>query len=131
MLLKMLIVPVLQKTTPDLLYSFPLLILSACIWTSADVWEGVKFYLFIYGCFTWVLMKLLFCGHRIQDTWTEGAEKIEEFGEHTLYATSDTDPWLRGLASYVLTVGFNIHVTHHLFPTADHKMLPQLDEIVE
>ena len=127
MILKLLIVPILKKTSPDFLYSFPLLIMSACIWNSESGWEGIKFYLFIYGCFTFILMKSLFCGHRIQDTWSEGAEKIEDYGEHTIYATSDTDAWIHGLASYILLAGFNVHVAHHFFPTADHKILPKLD----
>ena len=72
-------------------------------------------------------MKVLFCGHRIQDTWTEGSEKIEDYGEHTVYATSDTDNWIHGVWSYILLAGFNVHVAHHFFPTADHRMLPLVD----
>lgn len=69
-------------------------------------------------------MKILLCGHRIQDTWTEGCEKIEDYGEHTINATSDTDVWITGIWSYLLLAGFNVHMAHHLFPTADHHILP-------
>ena len=46
-------------------------------------------------------------------------------------ATSDTDAWIHGIFSYILMAGFNNHVPHHFFPTADHHMLPKIKKIME
>ncbi len=123
MLLKLVILPIIRKTTPDPMYAFPILVFLAC-YLNTSFATALKFYLVIYCSFSFLLMKVLLCGHRVQDTWTEGAEKIEDFGEHTVLATSDTDTWIHGIWSYLLLAGFNIHVAHHLFPTADHRILP-------
>ena len=46
-------------------------------------------------------------------------------------ATSDTDAWIHGIFSYLLLAGFNNHVPHHFFPTADHYIHPQIKIIIE
>lgn len=124
MLLKIVVHPLARGAKPDFLYAFPLLVLAIGTFMHGSFLVGLKMYLVIYCCFSYFMMKNLFCGHRVQDTWTAGAEKIEDFGEHTIYATSDTDPWITGFLSFLLVVGFNMHVAHHMFPTADHRFLP-------
>lgn len=75
--------------------------------------------------------RVLFCGHRVGETWTEGCERIEDFGEHTIYSTADTDVGIKGFLSYLLVGGFNIHTPHHFFPTADLAILPKILDIID
>ena len=124
MTLKLVIVPLTRFKLPDLWYSFPLFVFGFIYLNCDSFGEAVKFYLMIYCSFGFFMMKVLFCGHRLQELWTEGAEKIEDYGEHTVKATSDTDAWIHGIFSYMLLAGFNNHVPHHFFPTADHHILP-------
>ena len=70
MLLKIVIVPLIKQVPPDFMYSFPLLLLSFGWYIHGSFWIGLKMYLIIYCVFSFLLMKSLFCGHRIQDTWT-------------------------------------------------------------
>ena len=70
MAMKLLVLPVIKQTTPDLLYSFPLLILLFATLVNNSFIVGLKLYLVIYCFFSFLLMKVLFCGHRVQDTWT-------------------------------------------------------------
>lgn len=72
MILKLFIVPIIKKVKPDILYAFPLTIFFLAYLNSSFI-EALKLYLVIYCTFGFVIMKLLFCGHRVQDTWTEGA----------------------------------------------------------
>ena len=130
MTLKLLVVPLTKFKLPDPWYCFPLVVLGFIYLNSETFGEALKMYMVIYCTFGFILMKNLFCGHRLQELWTEGAQKIEDYGEHTVLATSDTDPWIKGIFSYIFLAGFNIHVIHHLFPTADHHMLPKLKEIL-
>lgn len=131
MVIKLIVLPVIRRVKPDVMYSFPLAIILWSYLVSGSFFEAFKLYLVIYCSFSFLLMKVLFCGHRVQDTWTEGSEKIDDYGEHTLCATCDTDTWIQGIWSYIVVAGFNIHVAHHLFPTADIHMLPQIDEILK
>jgi fatty acid desaturase len=129
MTLKLLIVPLTKQTAPDLNYAFPMLIFLSFWWSTSFVF-ALKLYLGIYCSFTFLLMKVLFCGHRVQDTWTAGCPSISDFGEHTLCATSDTDVWVKGIWSYLFLAGFNLHISHHMFPTADHEIIPKIDGIL-
>ena len=38
MTFKLLVSPIIKKRAPDFLYSFPFVILAACIWNSVNVW---------------------------------------------------------------------------------------------
>lgn len=98
---------------------------------SGDLWYAFKLHMFIYGLFGLVFNRVLFCGHRLQELWSEGAERIQDFGEHTISVTNDTDTWLTGFFSYLLLAGFNIHTPHHMFPTADHAALPKIMTIID
>lgn len=80
MLLKILVLPIVRRVSPDFLYSFPLLVLFGGALMHGSLWVGFKMYMIIYCFFSYVMMKALFCGHRIADTWTEGVEKNEDFG---------------------------------------------------
>ena len=48
-----------------------------------------------------------------------------------MYSTADTDTRITGFWSYFLLAGLNIHTPHHLFPTADLAVLPQILQIVD
>lgn len=69
MLLKLVILPITKQIKPDLMYSFPLLIFLISFFAHNFV-IALKLYLVIYCTFSFLLMKVLFCGHRVQDTWT-------------------------------------------------------------
>lgn len=76
MTLKVLVVPIIKRIKPDLLYAFPLIIFSLIYLNSPSFFDALKLYLVIYCTFGFCVMKVLLCGHRVQDTWSEGAEKI-------------------------------------------------------
>jgi hypothetical protein len=79
MTLKLLIIPIMKKTSPDLYYAFPILIYLYFLLSHSPI-TSLKFYLLIYCSFNFLLMKVLFCGHRVQDTWTAGCPSIPDFG---------------------------------------------------
>jgi len=97
---------------------------------NGSLWLSLKLYTVLYGIFGILFGRVLFCGHRLQELWTEGSEKIEDFGAHTVASTNDVDIGLLGFWSYALGVGFNIHTPHHFFPTLDHHMLKPVLEII-
>lgn len=130
MISKLIVLPIIKFRKPDLWYGFPFLILGFIYLNSDTFGEAIKLYLAIYCTYGFFLMKSLFCGHRLQELWTEGSDKIEDYGEHTVLATADTDTWIHGIFSYMLLAGFNVHVVHHFFPSADHHILPKLREIL-
>lgn len=73
MIMKLVVLPVTKAKTPDLLYAFPLLVIAAGWFLTGSLAIGIKYYLIIYCFFSFLLMKVLFCGHRVQDVWTQGA----------------------------------------------------------
>jgi fatty acid desaturase len=131
MTLKVLIIPIVKRKKPDFWYAVPLTLFAFFYLFNGSLLETLKIYLFMYGLFGLILGRILFCGHRLQELWTEGAEKIEDFGEHTVSSSNDTDTWLRGFWSYAFTAGLNIHNAHHFFPTADHAILPAIMDIID
>lgn len=96
-----------------------------------DWFESFKLFFFIQACFGFSLTKCIFCGHRVQDTWTAGCEPISDFAEHTLATTCDTTTYLTGFLSMMLFAGFNQHIAHHLFPTIDHYHLSKITPLVK
>ena len=64
------------------------------------------------------------------ELWTEGDERIWDFGEHAVSSTCDVNPGVTGVLSFVFMAGFNIHTIHHFFPTIDHSMLPKVNHIL-
>lgn len=130
-LLKIIVVPIIRRRKPDFWYLLPLTVLLVFYQASGSFWYAFKLHLFIYGLFGLIFNRVLFCGHRLQELWSEGAERIEDFGEHTILSTNDTDTWMTGFFSYLLLAGFNIHTPHHFFPTADHAALPRIMAIID
>lgn len=132
MILKTIVVPIIKQRKPDFWYTIPLLVLILFYYASGEnIWAAFKLHIFMYGLFGFMFNRVLFCGHRLQELWTEGAERINDFGEHTVLSTSDTDTGLEGFWSYLLLGGFNIHTPHHFFPTADHAALPKILKIID
>ena len=80
MLLKLVIYPLRKFRMPDLWYGFPLILVGIFYFWFGNMGEALKFYFVMYGAFGFIMMKSLFCGHRLRELWTEGAEKIEDFG---------------------------------------------------
>lgn len=77
MLLKVLVIPIVKRKRPDFWYAVPLTVFMLFYSISGgDFLNSLKLYLFLYGMFGLMLGRVLFCGHRLQELWTEGAEKI-------------------------------------------------------
>jgi hypothetical protein len=91
MALKWILVPIVKRRQPDLWYGVPLGVYLLFYFASGDAWFAFKLHIFLYGLFGFIFNRTLFCGHRLQELWTEGAERIEDFGEHTMASSSDTD----------------------------------------
>lgn len=128
---KLCIVPLIKRKIPEFWYLVPLSVFALFYAASGDLYYALKLHIFLYAVFGFIFNRVLFCGHRVAETWTEGAERIQDFGEHTVYSTSDTDVWATGFISYFLLSGLNIHVPHHLFPTADLAVMPKLLSIID
>lgn len=130
-IVKLFVVPLLKRKVPDFWYVCPFFVFLLFYFSSGgNAFLAIKIHLFLYGVFGFCFSRVLFCGHRLQELWTEGAERIEDFGEHTMASTNDTDVQVRGLWSYFLLGGFNLHTPHHMFPTADHHFLGELYGVV-
>lgn len=72
-MLKVVIIPIFKGKKPDFWYSAPLLIFIFFYLFNGSLLETLKIYLFTYGIFGLILGRILFCGHRLQELWTEGA----------------------------------------------------------
>ncbi len=72
MTMKLLVLPLTKHKKPDFLYSFPLLVILFGYFMTGSLAVAFKYYLITYCFYTFLLFKVLFCGHRVQDTWTEG-----------------------------------------------------------
>jgi len=131
LILKMIVNPIRRRVRPNLWYLLPIFVFGSFYYTTGDLWYSLKLHLFIYAVFGFLFNRMLFCGHRLQELWTEGAERIDDFGEHTIYATNDTDTWVTGFFAYLFLAGFNIHTPHHFFPTADLSAHPKILKILE
>lgn len=75
-LLKTVVVPIIKRRRPDLWYLLPLTVLLVFYNVSGDFWYALKLHMFIYGLFGLIFNRVLFCGHRLQELWSEGAERI-------------------------------------------------------
>lgn len=73
MLLKVVIIPIVKQKRPDFWYAVPITVLLLFYTVSNDFLQSLKLYIFLYGMFGLILGRILFCGHRLQELWTEGA----------------------------------------------------------
>lgn len=73
MTLKLIIIPLTKMKKPDLLFGMPLGVILFYYLMSGDLIESLKLYLFLYAVFGLILSRILFCGHRLQELWTEGS----------------------------------------------------------
>ncbi len=73
MMLKVIIIPIFKRKRPDLWYAAPIFVLALFYYSTDNFWHALKLYLFLYGMFGLILGRILFCGHRLQELWTEGA----------------------------------------------------------
>ncbi len=122
-ILKTIVFPIIRRTRPKFIYALPLSFIGFFYIFSGDLWSAFCLYFVMYTTFGTWFMKVLLCGHRQQQLWNEGAPKISDYGEHTVLATCDTDVTVSGYLSYFFFAGFNIHIAHHFFPTADHARM--------
>ena len=90
-ILKVVLFPITRRVRPQMVYSLPLTMIAFFYALSGSILSAISLYLVIYLTFGTLFMRVLLCGHRLQQLWTEGCEKIEDYGEHTVLATSDTD----------------------------------------
>lgn len=129
-LMNLTLFPLKNRMLPDWDYAYPLLMLGYMYAVNGDWVVSVKLWLVVYVFYSFFFFKVLLCEHRMPELWTEGNERIWDFGEHTVASTSDVNPSVTGIASFVLLAGFNLHTIHHFFPTADHSILPKLNKIL-
>ena len=80
LILKVFVVPFIRKRKPDLWYLVPSIVFLTFYFHTGDFWYSLKLHLFIYGIFGLMFNRMLFCGHRLQELWSEGAERIQDFG---------------------------------------------------
>lgn len=73
MTLKIVIVPILKKKMPDLWYGVPFLVFLFFYLFNGSIWQSLKLYLCLYGLFGIIFGRVLFCGHKLQELWTEGS----------------------------------------------------------
>ena len=78
--LKCLLIPLTKNKRPVFLYFVPLSVFFTFYFVSEDCWYSIKLHLFIYGVYGLLANRILFCNHRLQELWSEGAERIEDFG---------------------------------------------------
>lgn len=130
-ILKCILFPLAKKKMPDFKYFVPLSVFLTFYIVSGDCWFSIKLHLYIYAIYGFMANRILFCNHRLQELWSEGAERIEDFGEHTVLSTSDTDTWLSGFWAYLIAGGFNLHTAHHFFPTADQRVHHKITKIID
>lgn len=77
----------------------------------------------LYGCIA------VNAGHHHDKNFHDGDElKSMDFGVYQLAATIERTDALHN--HFVALISFGQHVTHHFFPTLDHGILPQFNEIV-
>lgn len=79
-MLKAVLAPIKKKQLPNFFYFVPLSVLLILYICSAKLWGSLKLYLFLYGLYGFIMNRVLFCNHRIQEVWSEGAERIQDFG---------------------------------------------------
>lgn len=70
MTLKIVVVPIIKRRAPELLYASPLLFFALIYYFQQDFWVSFKLYLFVYAVYGTIFLKILFCGHRLQELWT-------------------------------------------------------------
>lgn len=73
LLFKIIIVPLLKKKKPDFWYCIPLFVFTTFYLRCGDAIFSLKLHLLIYGIFGFTMNRVLFCGHRLRELWTEGA----------------------------------------------------------
>jgi fatty acid desaturase len=122
--------PIKYKRWPDVDYAYPFILWAWMYFLNGDPFETLKLWFFMYIFYSFFFFKVLLCEHRMPELWTEGNARIWDFGEHTVASTSDVNPSVTGIFSYMFLAGFNLHAIHHFFPTADHSILPRLNEIL-
>lgn len=122
--------PFKLKKMPDWDYVYPLIIFIYMYTINGEILTSLKLWFCLYIFYSFFFFKILLCEHRMPELWTQGNPRILDFGEHTIASTSDVNPTVRGIASFLFLAGFNLHTIHHFFPTADHNILPKLNEIL-
>lgn len=70
LILKLLVVPALKKKVPEFWYAVPLCVFALFYFVSGSAWEAFKLHIFIYAFFGFAFNRVLFCGHRVAETWT-------------------------------------------------------------
>jgi hypothetical protein len=72
-LIKLCIVPLIKRKLPEFWYLVPLSVFALFYFYSGDLQYALKLHIFLYAFYGLVFNRVLFCGHRVAETWTEGA----------------------------------------------------------
>lgn len=95
---------------------------------NSDLWIVLKLWMFIMLCSSFMHGFVGFnAGHHHDSVFHDGDElKSTDFGVYQIAATADK---LEVNSSLFLSLtNYGNHVLHHMFPTLDHAVLPQLNE---
>lgn len=97
---------------------------------NANIWIVIQIWLFII-----FMTSLMYgfvginAGHHHKEIFHDGDElKSLDFGVYQLSATIDRADVKQSL--FLTLTNFGHHTLHHFFPTLDHSLLPQLNDIL-
>lgn len=110
----------LPLALPALMFTFG----SSPIWTVLSVWLKIIFLTsFIFGFIA------LNAGHHHREIFHDGDElKSLDFGVYQLAAVIVKSEGKHSL--FVNLASYGDHALHHFFPTLDHALLPQLNDVL-
>lgn len=97
---------------------------------NSNIWVVIEVWLFILVLSSFVYSFVAInAGHHHTEIFHEGDElKSLDFGIYQLAATIDRNDVKDSL--FLTLTNFGHHTLHHLFPTLDHGLLPQLNDIL-
>lgn len=102
------------------------------LWTNAEGFgSALKLWLIMHSVASFQMILATFPNHRTENHWSEGEPNaVKCFAEHTILTTSDHSVKLPLIFAYLCFGGFNDHILHHLFPTIDRSLIPELKHIL-
>lgn len=102
------------------------------LWTNAESFgSALKLWLIMHSVASLQMILATFPNHRTQNHWSEGEPNpVKCFAEHTILTTSDHSVKMPLIFAYICFGGFNDHILHHLFPTIDRSVIPEIKHIL-
>jgi hypothetical protein len=66
----MCVVPLIKRKIPEFWYLVPLGVFALFYYCSGSLAYALKLHIFLYAVFGFIFNRVLFCGHRVSETWT-------------------------------------------------------------